>query len=74
MNVREKLFVIALGALSTLGSSLLLPGSVLAQGQQTCNGFLQITYPQFDSVVPPNCTAPPGFVCTLVGAIMPVLH
>src|SRR5262249_36348845 len=57
---------IALGALSTLGSSLLLPGPVLAQGQQTCNGFLNISYPQFPTS--PPCTAPAGIKCTQVGA------
>jgi hypothetical protein len=63
MNVREKLFVIALSALSTLGSSLLLPGSVL--GQETCNGFLSIAYPQFPTS--PPCTSPDGLQCTQVG-------
>src|SRR5262245_18426900 len=62
MNVRERLFVIALSALSTLGSSLLLPGSVLAQGQQTCNGFLDIAYVGLPTSAP--CTSPPGFMCT----------
>src|SRR5262249_21322209 len=67
MNVREKLFVIALGALSTLGSSLLLPGSVLAQGQQTCNGFLGISYPEFPKT-PPCTSLNPAIKCTQVGA------
>src|SRR5262249_26300152 len=53
--------------LSTLGSSLLLPGSVLAQTQQTCNGFLDISYPQLLLPTPPACTAPTGFQCTTVG-------
>src|SRR5262249_37429034 len=71
MNVREKLFVIALGALSTLGSSLLLPGWVLAQGQDTCNCFLSILYPEFptSSANPPGCVSPnPAIKCTPVGA------
>jgi hypothetical protein len=35
--------------------------------QQTCNGFLDISYPQLAAVSCPSCTAPPGFTCTPAG-------